>query len=129
MNLTFPQQARIVNLADSHITLLSNATTLLRAFESTIAGDTAESDFACSVRPADEAIAACVELNARLKTEWTAFTRALTEAYGNFARDVVHRQGVDEKNHVRSFALNCAGSAFSQLRTRAREFLISQIEA
>ncbi|HMP54936.1 MAG TPA: hypothetical protein PKD05_25520, partial [Candidatus Melainabacteria bacterium] len=64
----------------------------------------------------------------RLRNEWSAYTRSLKSAYDNFGRDVVHKHGFDEPAQVRNLALSIAGSAFQQTRSRAREFLVSQIE-
>lgn len=129
MSLNSQQQIRVVNLADSHALLLSCTTALFDWFQKAVAGTRAEADFDAAVAPLSEQIAADELMNSRLRNEWSAFTRTLSDAYGNFGRDVVHRIGADETAQVRNLALNIAAGGVQRIKQNARDFLVTQIEA
>lgn len=129
MTATSQQQTKVVNLADSHVLLLSNVSDLFNWFQGAVAGYRAESDFDAAVSPLEATIAADPFMGERLVNEWAAYAKSLRDAYGNFGRDVVHRIGVDEPAQVRNLALNIASTAFERIRKAAREHLVTQIEA
>jgi hypothetical protein len=128
MTATSDKTATILAVSNAHRVLLAAASALFRTCEDICKND-ADTDF-------DATAAGIVgdleqlgdSLNQRLKNEWSAFQNSLRVAASNCRYDVPRRQGVDEKNHVRTFNLNCAGSAFTRLRNAAREHLIAQIE-
>jgi lipoprotein NlpI len=129
MTATSQQQTKVVNLADSHVLLLSSASDLFNWFQGAVAGNTAAGDFEAAVSPLDATIAADPFMHQTLVNEWSAFVRSLRDAYGNFGRDVVHSYRADVPDQVRNLALSIAKSNFERVRNSARQLLVNQIEA
>jgi hypothetical protein len=129
MSLNSQQQTRVVNLADSHVLILSSTSALFNWFQQAVAGNRAEADFADAVAPLNARVESDPLMNSRLQNEWSLFTRTLSDAYGNFGRDVIHRMGVDEPAQVRNLALSIAAGAVTRIKQNSREFLVTQIEA
>lgn len=129
MLLSPDAQTRTLTVVGGHLHVVSTALELFRTFETAASADQAVVDLDQSITPLNESVNADTSVNERLKNEWALFARALSAAYADFGRDIVARRGYDEKNHVRSFALNTAAGALTRLRTNAREHLITQIEA
>lgn len=122
-------QTLIIQRTESHRIFLGAITGMLHWFQTAVAGYRAELDFQTEFDKLNATIEGDVHMPARIASEWDAFAKTARLAYGNFGRDVVTRHGVDEPAQVRNFALNTVGSAYQQARTRAREFLISQLES
>ena len=129
MTSTSQQTAKVVNLADSHVLLLSNVSDLFNWFQGAVAGNAAEGDFEAAVAPLDATIAADQFMNQTLVNEWAAYVRSLRNAYGTFGRDVLHRYAAEHPEHARNLALSTAKSNFERIRNAARNFLVNQIEA
>ena len=127
---TIPQTEAIVKASVSHVVFLNAATDLFRWFEEAVAGYEASADMDEKTAELDCAITAASDgdLPKLLHNLWVAYKADLKRAYVNFGRDVVHKHGFDEPAQVRNLALSIAGGAFQTSRTRAREFLVSQIE-
>ena len=125
--LAAAQTDSIVMVSCSHAVFLNSITDLFHWFQEAVAGYEAVADMDTKLSEF-ETIFAEDFMPERLRNEWGGYTRALQSAYANFGRDVVHKMGFDEPAQVRNLALNIAGSAFQQARTRAREFMVGQIE-
>lgn len=123
-----PEHAHIIQRVNSHKVFVSAITGMLHWFQTAVAGYSAEADFKSEFDKLNATIAADPHMPSRIANEWAAFAKTAETAYGNFGHDVVLRHGVDEPAQVRNLALNTVGGAYQQARTRAREFLISQIE-
>lgn len=119
----------ITQRVNSHKVFVRAITGMLHWFQTAVAGYRAELDFKTEFDRLEATIVADPHMPPRIANEWAAFAKTAREAYGNFGRDVVTRHGVDEPAQVRNFALNTVGGAYQQARTRAREFLIAQLEA
>lgn len=120
--------AKVAKASFSHDVFLNALTDLFRWFQTAVSGYEAVDDMDQKLTELESAIAADEFMPVRLQNEWGAYTRSLKSAYDNFGRDVVHKHGFDEPAQVRNLALSIAGSAYQQTRSRAREFLVNQIE-
>ena len=117
----------VIGLATAHGAFLQNIIGGFNWFQEAVKGNSAELSFDDFL--ARSAAAQDPNMPERLKNEWAAFERSLQSAYVEFGGEVVKRMGVDEPAQVRNLALSIAGGAFQQARTRAREFLVAQVEA
>jgi hypothetical protein len=157
MSIVQSSQEKILQTAAAHGAFSDAIIDMLHWFQTATAGDRAEADFETNYQGIDAALAAATvdsPLHPQLTNGWALYVKGLREAYSNFGRDVVTRLGVDETAQVRNLACqqdrlklpvdwfqvdetaqvrnlaySIANHAFQDARRRARDFLISQIEA
>lgn len=128
MTMYLKNQITIIYGASSHNELLAAAEGAFAWFKNATAGTQGVEDIEAMLEQSNATVAGIRELHETMLNEWKAFAKTLTEQYGNFSRDIVHRLGVDEQSQVRNLALNIAGSAFNRLRENARAHLVRKIE-
>ena len=122
------QISKVAKASSSHAVFLNAITDLFHWFQEAVSGYEAVDDMDKKVTELESAISADEFMPEYLQTVWASYTRSLKSAYGNFGRDVVHQHGFDEPARIRNLALNIAGGSFKESRSRAREFLVNQIE-